>query len=338
MKTVFVYELLSGGGGAELEGDDSAMHELTLLGTDMRDALVVDLLALENVAVTCAVATPDPPPRIAEGLRLKACAPRARESAVEFVGRCARLHDHAWIVAPESAGTLARLCDAVAPSRWLGCARPAIVLTGSKQATARQLAQHGIAATQPWEPQAKVDPRSDTWVVKPDDGAGATETRVHRSFAAAAADYSARLARKQLAVLEPWVEGEALSVSVLCSGDSGELLSINRQTIDVDRGGALTYRGVLVNAIECRGWQGQELRQLAQRVIGAVPGLQGFVGIDVVWHPYLGPVVIEINPRVTCAYVGLSAALRRNLARDVLQIFDRTGAGRFAGATMGMAH
>ncbi|HEY6895520.1 MAG TPA: hypothetical protein VI258_15200, partial [Rhodanobacteraceae bacterium] len=32
------------------------------------------------------------------------------------------------------------------------------------------------------------------------------------------------------------------------------------------------------------------------------------------------PVVIEVNPRVTCAYVGLSAALRRNLARDVLSV------------------
>jgi predicted ATP-grasp superfamily ATP-dependent carboligase len=37
-----------------------------------------------------------------------------------------------------------------------------------------------------------------------------------------------------------------------------------------------------------------------------------------VLHPRQGPVVIEINPRVTCAYRGLSASLGRNLALELL--------------------
>jgi len=252
MKSVFVYELLSGGSAAKLEGNDSATHELLLQGTAMRDALVADLLAVEDVSVTCAVAglAPDLAPRIGGAKqRLRTCAPRAHEPALEFVGRRAVTHDYAWIVAPESGGTLAELCEVVAPSRWLGCTPSAIVLTGSKRATARHLAQFGIATTQPWEPQMKVDPGSDTWVVKPDDGAGATDTRVHRSFAAAATDYGARLARGQSAVLEPWVEGEALSLSVLCAGGRGELLSINRQTIDVGWHGDLAYGGVTALSI-----------------------------------------------------------------------------------------
>ncbi len=60
------------------------------------------------------------------------------------------------------------------------------------------------------------------------------------------------------------------------------------------------------------------LAGLAQRVAHAIPGLRGFAGIDLVWHPERGPVVIEVNPRVTCAYVGLSAALGRNLAAELL--------------------
>jgi predicted ATP-grasp superfamily ATP-dependent carboligase len=54
-------------------------------------------------------------------------------------------------------------------------------------------------------------------------------------------------------------------------------------------------------------------------VAKAIPGLRGFVGIDLVWHPRCGPVVIEVNPRVTCAYVGLSASLGRNLAAELLR-------------------
>jgi len=60
------------------------------------------------------------------------------------------------------------------------------------------------------------------------------------------------------------------------------------------------------------------LAALAARVQRALPGLRGFVGIDLVWHAQRGPVVIEVNPRVTCAYVGLSRQLGRNLAGEVI--------------------
>jgi len=59
---------------------------------------------------------------------------------------------------------------------------------------------------------------------------------------------------------------------------------------------------------------------IAPAVHRALPGLRGFVGIDVVWHARRGPVAIEVNPRVTSAYVGLSGTLRRNLAADVLAL------------------
>lgn len=63
----------------------------------------------------------------------------------------------------------------------------------------------------------------------------------------------------------------------------------------------------------------QPLRRLAAQVARHVPGLRGFVGIDLVWHAHFGPVLIEINPRVTCAYPGLSARLGRNLAGEIVQ-------------------
>jgi len=65
------------------------------------------------------------------------------------------------------------------------------------------------------------------------------------------------------------------------------------------------------------------LRRLAQQVAQALPGLKGFVGIDLVWHATQGPVVIELNPRVSCAYVGLSERLGRNLAAEVLAGHER---------------
>jgi predicted ATP-grasp superfamily ATP-dependent carboligase len=161
------------------------------------------------------------------------------------------------------------------------------------------------------------------WVVKPDDGAGAIATRVHDTFAAARDDAEARRYRGKSATLEAWVEGEPLSLSLLCSTGRTELLSVNRQQLVVDALGELSFAGVRIDALPRDGPRAAALHAWAHTLVGAIAGLRGYVGVDLVWHPRHGPVLIEINPRVTMAYVGLSAALDRNLAAAVLAAHDR---------------
>ena len=62
--------------------------------------------------------------------------------------------------------------------------------------------------------------------------------------------------------------------------------------------------------------------RLARRAIGAVPGLAGFVGVDLILGRECGcPIdtVVEINPRLTTSYVGLRALARENLAERWLE-------------------
>lgn len=315
MKHVFVYEYLSGGGlipsahDAELN-DEAAAAELLPLGLSMRDALAHDLLRVDAVQLSVA-ASPRAPrvPGNAEPVR-----PRAGESAFDFVARQAALHDVAWIVAPETGGLLARMQEAVGAARWLGCTAPAIAVATGKRATLKRLAEHGIVTPLAFAHVAEVQ----RWVVKPDDGAGAVSTRLHGTQDDAIADWDRRSLPGSPMTLEPWIEGEPLSVSVLCRARGAEMLSVNRQRIAVDVGGSLSFEGVEVNAIAPGSHEGRTLSALVSQVANAIPGLRGFVGIDLVWHPRCGPVVIEVNPRVTCAYVGLSAALGRNLAAELL--------------------
>jgi predicted ATP-grasp superfamily ATP-dependent carboligase len=315
MTHVFVYEYLSGGGlipsaHDATVSDEAAAAELLPLGLSMRDALAQDLLQLEGVQLSVA-ASPRAPrvPGNAEPVR-----PRADESAFDFVARQAALHDVAWVVAPETGGLLARMQQVVGPERWLGCAAPAIAVASGKRATLMQLAAHGVATPLAFEHVPEVQ----RWVVKPDDGAGAVATRVHRSQDEAMVDWDQRSKPGSPMAIEPWVDGEPLSVSLLCKARGTEMLSVNRQRIAVDEQGALSFEGVDVNAIALDSHQGRALSALASQVVNSIPGLRGFVGIDVVWHPRCGPVVIEVNPRITCAYVGLSAALKRNLAGELL--------------------
>ncbi len=303
---VFVYEFLSGGGAR-----DGGAGELLAAGRAMRDAIVADLLALENVSISCATTGNDRP---LEAARLAWCEPRADESATDFVRSQAQRHDRAWIIAPETGGVLGALCSAVDTRRWIGCDRTAIDVASSKRAASMRLTAAGIAATRPWPPSGPARSDASAWVVKPDDGAGAMATRLHRSFSTARKDLEQRGAP---AVLEPWIDGEALSLSVLCAHNHAELISINRQHIGVDKQGWVSFGGVSVNQIDVAGGRGGRLAQLSHDIAAVIPGLRGYVGIDVVWSAD-GPVVIEVNPRVTCAYVGLSAALGRNLAGEIL--------------------
>ena len=304
MRRVFVFEYLTAGG---LDQEDAATAATLLpMGLAMRDAMVQDLLQAGGVQVSVATcASSAAPPAGAQ-----ACTPPPGKPMADWVAWQAARHDAVWLVAPETDGLLATLQQAVPAAQWLGCDAAAITLAGRKRATLARLAAFGVTT-----PLAFAN-TATRWVVKPDDGAGAVATHVHDSLAAAHAA-QCRAAGGSV-TLEPWVDGEALSLSLLCSPAGTELLSINRQHIHVDVQGQVGYGGVAVGAIPLDDARGPALAALATQVGRAIQGLRGFVGIDVVWHAAMGPVVIEVNPRVTCAYVGLSARLGRNLAAEIL--------------------
>ena len=58
---------------------------------------------------------------------------------------------------------------------------------------------------------------------------------------------------------------------------------------------------------------------MAARIVAAVPGLRGYVGVDGIWGGSL--TVLEINPRLTLTYAGLPMPL----AERMLEVFDCAG-------------
>jgi predicted ATP-grasp superfamily ATP-dependent carboligase len=252
---------------------------------------------------------------------VRTVAARPDEDIVDFVHRQAPLHDLCWVVAPESDGLLLRLHEAVGARRWIGCSARAIRLAASKTATCEALQRAGIET-----PLAFASSHRGAWIVKPDDGAGSVDTRWHATRAGAEADLRGRQAAGQCAVLQPFVEGEPLSISLVVGPELARPLAFNRQRLARDGEGRMHDLGVQVAAVAPGDPRVPALRAVALKVAAAIPGLGGYVGIDLVWKEREGPVVIEVNPRVTCAYVGLSAILRRNVAAEIF-------GARAAGAT-----
>lgn len=102
---------------------------------------------------------------------------------------------------------------------------------------------------------------------------------------------------------------------MLCCDGRARLLACNRQKVEI-AGGAFRFDGVSVNAIPDRDGR---YAKLASRVAGAFPGLWGYCGVDFI-ETAGGPVVVEVNPRLTTSYAGLRRAVGLNPAKLVLDL------------------
>ncbi|OYU98274.1 MAG: hypothetical protein CFE45_17105 [Burkholderiales bacterium PBB5] len=139
------------------------------------------------------------------------------------------------------------------------------------------------------------------------------------------------LASRKAATLA-WLHRHGVATPLALAGRA-RLLALNHQQVDLDPDGRLAYGGVRPLATSADHPRWAAAAALVQQVAACVPGLRGFWGLDVVWHAQAGAVVIELNPRLTCAYVGLSARCGQNLAGLLLAGLGVNGDPQAAPAT-----
>jgi predicted ATP-grasp superfamily ATP-dependent carboligase len=305
---IFAFEFFSGGGLAGLPLPPGIAYE----GDLMLRALIQDLSELPGIDVFTSR-----DPRLPPLPGIETIVPLPGEDVFALFGRGLRLADAVWPTAPETDGTLERLARAalVRGAGLLGCLPDGVRLTASKRTTARALRAAGIPAVPTFAHADRLVAAPGPWITKPDDGAGCEDTELHPGWTAARARLAVEPARL---VAQPWIDGGSLSLSVVCDHGVARLLCCNRQEVGV-RGGRLSLDGLLVNAVADRDGL---FSALAGRVAAAVPGLSGYVGIDLVAGS-AGPVVLEINPRLTTSYCGLRSALGINVAAMVVHGLSR---------------
>jgi tyramine---L-glutamate ligase len=307
---IFAYEHITGGGLAEEALPTSLAHE----GEMMARALLEDLAALPDVEVITLRDGRLPP----LNLPLTSLAVGNQHELDDLFGQCVAEADAVWLVAPESGGTLESLSrKVVAAHRILLGSRPdAVHIAGSKLHTTRLLEQAGVVAARTYYPDEQLPSLQCAWVVKPDDGAGCADTRIFNNSDQALTWISQQKQPGQF-VLQPYISGEACSLSLLCRDGQCRLLSCNRQRVVV-RDNQFYFLGSVVNSIADP--EGQ-FAHIAKQVTAAIPGLWGYVGVDVIMTPR-GPVVLEVNPRLTTSYVGLHESINYNPAALVLGLLN----------------
>jgi len=303
---ILAYEHITGGGML----GDAQMSALAPEGEAMLRALVDDLTTIPRVEVA-----------IMRDVRLGADLPvivHRMDDASDFwpaFRRAMRGADAVWPVAPEQNGMLSRITDEIlqAGRMLLGCRPDAVKIATSKGATADVLSREGIAAIPTYFDEQSIPPEVGQIVVKPDDGAGCKDTLLFRSRSQLR-DWLRTNARDRL-VFQPYIDGDARSLSLLCGDGRARLLACNRQDIRI-AGSVFEFFGVSVGAVADPDGR---YANLAGAVARALPGLWGYCGVDFI-ETGSGPIVIEVNPRLTTSYTGLHRAIGINPAQLVLEL------------------
>lgn len=306
---VFVFEYVSGGGFAGQPMVASLLAE----GDLMLAAVVLDLLSIPDVVVsTCRDQRLGMPPLPIEVTPVGDDWQTAWRTGIAAA-------DAVLPVAPETDGILEALCrDVLDAGKVLLNSRPhGVAVAASKLATFRCLAAANVPLVASWEAdRVPASAVAGPLVVKPDQGIGCQGMRLLND-GRALSDFLSQQANACDWLVQPYVSGVPASLSVMVGDDCLCLLGSNRQRV-VQVDDRLVLLGCVVNGL---GDHGEALLPLARQVCSAIEGLWGYVGIDLMLTDE-GPLVLEVNPRLTTSYVGLSRSLGRNVAELLLLLAD----------------
>ena len=286
---IFVYEYFTATGTGREPG--SPDHGIYLEGRAMRDAIAEDLRGVPGVEVFVHSEPPDSPIPFDAGRRT-------------------------LLIAPETDDILASLAEQSLHDVPLHSAVETIRVTSDKLALAEHWWEHDV----PTPATTARDPtpcEAFPVVWKPRDGAGSTDTFLIRDRFELATALAARDPARPM-ILQEFVPGRAASVAFLCGPRESVPLVPAFQLLSDD--GRFKYQGgELPIPPDLAG----RAVKLASRAVACVPGLIGYVGVDLV----LGDsedgsrdYAIEINPRLTTSYIGLRALAAFNIAEMMLTV------------------
>jgi len=309
---ILVHEFVSGGGLAGRDVPASLVRE----GAAMLRALVTDLAAIRRHRI---VATADSrfPLEAPPGVDEVTLGPASHAQLDALIAAS----DAVWLVAPETGGCLERLAARVGRqgTLLLGPGPATIRRAADKGALPRLLARLGVAC-----PATRVLGPGRAWadwktaagrlgypvVVKPRRGAGCDGVCLARDARelGRAVEVAREAGGRESLVLQSYVGGVAASVSLLADGQRAMALGVNAQSVRAAR--PFSYRGGTTPLDHPLAGRAVDV---ALRVCEALPGLRGWVGVDLVLTGSEA-VVIEVNPRLTTAYLGVRSAVASNVA------------------------
>ncbi len=299
---ILVYEWACAGGYRESPG-------ILVEGYAMMQAAVEDFSRIAEAAAAL-----DP--------ALAAKAPVSMQLAPASLKEAAEAYspDYVLIIAPESAGVLK---DLVSEAIDLGltplnCSPEAIELCGDKQRTIEEARGAGLATPKSIPvstAEAPQRPPSFPAVAKPLDGVGCESLYLARDrLELLKALKLIRQAGWQTAVVQEYIRGANVSVSLIAQQGEAKAITVNSQFISLaPPPEASSYKG---GYTPVRLPKASKAAEAAEKICARISGLRGYIGVDLVLAEE--PYIIEVNPRLTTSYIGVRMVADQNIAEAML--------------------
>lgn len=319
---LLVLEHTAGGGHADAAIPSSVLSE----GYGMLRTLISDLKAAGHEVTTFLdfrLAKFDPPIG-ADVIHISV--PEQFEEALTVFSRSV---DAVYLIAPESDGTLGRLVEIVKRSGVLSlnCSAGAVGLASDKSKIYEVLGKSRLPVPEyltikPGRIKQKIhDALAQLGlpaIFKPVHAVGCEGLSLVTSRAEVplAVDKARTHTSNSSFIVQKFVPGTAASVSVISTGERAMAVSLNRQLLRLaSPESESSYLGGIVPL--CHPMEHEAL-SIGRTAVESIEGLRGYVGVDMVLSSH-GPVIIEVNPRLTTSYVGISSVLNLNLAQAVVE-------------------
>jgi len=237
--------------------------------------------------------------------------------------------DAVYFIAPESGQVLENLVENIEASRGtsLNCEAEAIKRVSNKMTAYETMKKRGLKVPETvlldiHEKKTENIKRLTKelgypLVFKPLDGVscgGLSIVKDEGDIAVAVKKIVQESMSKQF-IAQKVVRGKSASACVISTGDKAVAVTLNRQLVTLASpdeesgyyGGAVPFD----HSLE------KEALRAAERAVEAVSGLKGYVGVDIILANE-GPVVLEVNPRLTTSYVGLRRVVNFNPAEAIV--------------------
>ncbi len=239
-----------------------------------------------------------------------------RESLEEEIHEHISQSDVAWLIAPETGDCLARLAELFIRqgSVFVGSSPEAIRVASSKLLTCSLLAEANIKVVDTRTLDNDIPASETGWIIKPNDGVGG-ESCYFINDKKRLAEIIAEKKNNNF-VMQPFINGRHMSMSLLVFDDAVQLLACNEQHVDI-KDEVVSLSAIGVN--ECLFLR-DEMMCLATKIVSKISGFAGYVGVDMI-EANNELYVLEINPRFTTAYAGLSESLGFNITKKILDTF-----------------
>lgn len=119
-------------------------------------------------------------------------------------------------------------------------------------------------------------------------------------------------------LIQEFIEGEDISVSLISDGKKAIPISLNKQDIKYDGEKQKYLGGYLPFISEFK----EDAFKIATLSVEAIDGIKGFVGVDLILSKNNELCFLEINSRFTTPYVALQKIANFNIGESIIDLID----------------